>query len=235
MSTSTQIDQNVLREMLDAACHFGHKTSKWNPKMRRYLYGERDGVHIIDLVKSYEHLQKALEFLKDQVSKGKTVLLVCTKLQAKKLIEEAGKATGMPYVAVKWIPGLLTNYPTIRKRIRYLHDLKDEEKMGGFEKYTKKEAVGLRKTIQKLEETLGGVADMVKLPDVIFLADSVRDHNPLKEANRLKIPVVGVCDSNADPDTLTIPIPGNDDAVKSLEFFITRVKDAIREGQGKKV
>lgn len=220
--------------MLEAACHFGHRVSKWNPKMRRYLYGEREGVHIIDLTKTYEQLQKALEFLKDQVSKGKTVLIVCTKLQAKKLIEQAGLETGMPYVSIKWIPGLLTNYPTIRKRIRYLHDLKSDEAIGGFDKYTKKEALELRKTIQKLESALGGVKDMMKLPDVVVLFDSVRDKNPLNEANRLKIPIVGICDSNADPDTLTIPIPGNDDAVKSLEFFITKVKEAILEGKAPK-
>lgn len=225
------MDKTLLQQMFDAACHFGHRTSKWNPKMQRYIYGQKENVHIIDLTKTYEKLMEALDFLKDQVSKGKTVLLVCTKLQAKRAIEKAGKETGMPYVNQRWIPGLLTNYSTIRQRIRYLKDLKEKEATGEFEKYTKKEAGDFRKTIVKLEAALGGVQDMLKIPDIVFVCDGVRDKNALKEASRLKIPCVGVVDTNADPDFFLYPIPGNDDAIKSLEFFITKVAEAVLEGK----
>lgn len=230
---TVQTDRKMLREMLTAACHFGHRTSKWNPKMKKYLYGSRDNVHIIDLSKSYESLMKAMDFVKEQVSKGKTVLFVCTKLHAKGLIEEAGRKTAMPYVIHKWIPGLLTNYKTIRQRIRYLRDLKTQRDKGEFEKYTKKEKGNLMKKIESLEGALGGVEEMLKLPDILFVADCMRDKNAIREANKLEIPIVGIVDSNADPSLITYPIPGNDDAVKSLAFFINKVAEAVLEGKKK--
>lgn len=232
MTTQTEpLDKKLLQEMLEKACHFGHRTSKWNPKMQRYIYGQQENVHIIDLTKTYEKLVEALSFITDQVSKGKTILLVCTKLQARRFIEEAGQKTGMPYVNEKWIPGLLTNYATIRQRIRYLKELKEKQTSGELAKYTKKEIAKFRQVIEKLERALGGVQEMLKLPDILFVCDGVRDKNALKEANRLKIPCIGVVDTNADPDLFAYPIPGNDDSIKSLGFFITKVTDAILEGK----
>lgn len=219
--------------MLDAACHFGHRTTKWNPKMQPYIYGQKENVHIIDLLKTAEKLEEALNFLRETVANGKVVLLVCTKLQGRRFIEGAGKKTGMPYVSYKWIPGLLTNYSTIRQRIRYLQELKEKAASGEFEKYTKKEAADFRKQMVKLEEALGGVAEMFRLPDAVFVCDGVRDKNALKEAKRLRIPSLGIVDTNADPDLFTYPIPGNDDAIKSLEFFIRKVEEAILEGKEK--
>lgn len=225
---------NDIKNMLDSAVHFGHKTQKWNPKMRRYLYGDLNGVHVIDLVKTQQCLERAEEFLKGQVSTGKTVLLVCTKPQAAGLIVETAEKTGMPYVIDKWIGGLLTNFFTVKKRIRYFKKLLDEEQSGEFDKYTKKEATKLRKDIVKLKAALGGVRDLERLPDCMFVADVVRDSIAVKEANKLGIPVVGICDSNADPEGVEYPIPGNDDAIKSLTYLINAVRDAIVGGKKSK-
>ncbi len=220
-----------VQEMLEAACHFGHKTQKWNPKMKRYLFGERNGIHIFDLQKTQEHLQKALEYLGNAAATGKVILFVSTKAQAAHLITDAANATKMPYVVHKWMGGLLTNFSTMKQRIRYFKTLREGEKAGDFEKYTKKEASELRKKIEKLNAALGGVADLDRLPDVIFLADVVRDRIVVREANKMKIPVVGIADSNADPDGIYRLIPANDDAVKSLTYLIHRVKDAILKGK----
>lgn len=220
-----------LQEMLDAAVHFGHKTQKWNPKMRPYIYGDKNGVHLFDLTKTEECLAKALDYLQQAAASGKTILLVSTKPQAAALLTETARATHMPFVVHKWLSGLLTNFGTMKHRIRYLRKLSDEEKNGEFSKYTKKEAAQLKKVLYKLETALGGVRDLEKLPDILFVADTVRDRIVVQEANKLKIPVVGICDSNADPDGVLFPIPGNDDAIKSLTYLITKVKDAILEGK----
>jgi len=169
--------------------------------------------------------------LKMNVANGKTVLMVSTKPQAAQMIVDAANAVKMPYVVHKWMGGLLTNWVTMRQRIRYYKSLKEQEKTGGFEKYTKKEASNLRKTIDKLETALGGVSSLEKLPDVIFVADAVRDRIAIKEANKMKIPVVAIVDSNADPDGVAYPIPGNDDAVKALSYLINAVKEAMLEGR----
>lgn len=226
--------QDQVQEMLNAAVHFGHKTQKWNPKMRPFIYGSRNGIHFLDLYKTQECLEKAQEFLKHMVESGKNVLLVSTKPQAAQLIMDAAKEANMPYVVHKWMGGLLTNFGTMKHRIRYYRKLRDEEKSGDFDKYTKKEATQLRKEIAKLGTALGGVRDMEKLPDIIFVADAVRDKNAVQEAIKLRIPVVAVLDSNADPEGIDYPIPGNDDAIKSLTYLITAVKSAILQGKGSK-
>lgn len=228
--TQTQVN---LKEMLDAAVHFGHKTQKWNPKMRKYIYGEKNGIHLIDLQKTQQCLEKAVEFLKHSSASGKRILLVSTKPQAAHLIVEAANAAHMPYVVHKWMGGLMTNFSTMKQRIRYFRTLKEQEKSGEFEKYTKKEAAELKKAIAKLENALGGVQELDKLPDVVFVADAVRDRIVIKEANKMKIPVVAIVDSNADPDGIAYPIPGNDDAVKSLTYLISMVKNAMVMGKGK--
>lgn len=221
-----------IKEMLEAAVHFGHKTQKWNPRMKNYLYGAQNGVHIFDLYKTKVHLEKALEFLKQAAGSGKTILFVSTKPQAAHLIIEAADATKMPYVINKWMGGLLTNFSTIKQRIRYLKTLKEQEKTGEFQKYTKKEASQLRKVIVKLETALGGVRDLDRLPDAVFVADVVRDKIVVTEARKLKIPVIAITDSNADPNGIAYPIPGNDDALKSLTYLIHKVESAILSGKG---
>jgi small subunit ribosomal protein S2 len=228
-STSSKVD---IKEMLDAAVHFGHKTQKWNPKMKSYLFSVRNGIHIFDLQKTKDKLEQAIDFVKRTVSGGKNILFVSTKPQAAHLILDAAENCKMPYVIHKWMGGLLTNFSTIKQRIRYLKSLKEQEKNGEFEKYTKKEASELRKTIEKLESALGGVRDLESLPDAVFVADVVRDRIAVKEAIKMKIPVIGITDSNADPDGINYCIPGNDDAVKSLTYLIQKVKYGILEGKG---
>lgn len=228
------MSQSQIQEMLDAAVHFGHKTQKWNPRMRPFIYGSRNGIHFIDLKKTQERLEKAQEFLQRTAAEGKMILLVCTKPQSFDLIKEAAKETTMPYVVNKWIGGLLTNFDTMKQRIRYFKKLRDEEESGEFEKYKKKEVSKLKKEIVKLESALGGVRNMDKLPDVVFVADVVRDSNAVFEANKLGIPVVGICDTNADPEGVDYPIPGNDDAIKSLTYLIDAVKSAILKGKNSK-
>ena len=225
---------HTVKDMLDAAVHFGHKTQKWNPKMRPFIYGTKNNIHVFDLEKALEGLLKALEYIKNISANGKVILFVSTKQQAADLIVNSAKESGMPYVIHKWMPGLLTNFTTMKRRIKYLNDLIEQEKTGEFEKYTKKEASELKKDIHKLEASLGGVKSVKRLPDALFVVDVVRDKIAVQEANKLKIPVIGIADSNADPDLLDYAIPGNDDAIKSLTYLITAVKDAILEGRKSK-
>lgn len=232
MTTSTtKIDQKILEQMLNCACHFGHKASKWNPKMRQYIYTKRDGVHIFDLTKTYDCLMKTLEFLKQSACEGKNILLVSTKLQATKLVTEAAQHCRCPYVTQKWMPGLLTNFDTIKKRIKYFKDLKTQRDGGEWDKYTKKERLDLARELEKLQDAFGGVEEISRLPDIIVVFDSIRDKLALREAKKLKITTVGICDSNADPDLLTYPIPGNDDSMKSLKYFVEKIYTAIEEGK----
>ena len=231
MSTAPGSFSVSAQELFDAAAHFGHKTHKWNPKMRSYLFGERGGVHLFDLQKSAQKLEEALNALKKWAEEGKVILFVGTKPQAIKIVSEEARRAEMPFVTSKWIPGLLTNYGTLSKRIRYLSELKMEQKLNDFEKYTKKEASKLKKMIDKLEATLGGVSGMSRIPDVIFVVDVVRDRLAIQEANRMRIPVVGVVDSNGDPDGILHVVPGNDDALRSLQFFTSKVADAVVAGR----
>lgn len=216
-----------LQEMVKHAVHFGHPTHKWNPKMKIYLYGKRHGVHIFDLKKTAIALVKALDFLANAKRANKTILFVGTKQQSHLLLQDLHKATRMPIVTDKWIPGLLTNFKTIKKRIDYFKELKDEDRKGGFDKYTKKEQVKLRNKIQDLSASLSGVEGMGEPPDVLFVVDVVRDVIAVREARRLKIPVVAILDSNGDPDMVDFPIPANDDAIKSLEYIFSLIKEAL--------
>lgn len=223
-----------VKELLENAVHFGHKKQKWNPKMRDYIYAERDGIHIFDLQKTADLFVKALDYLKQEVAAGKNVLFVCTKPQAMSMVSEMAQKCGMPFVVEKWIPGLLTNYSTVSKRIHYLQKLKEEKRTGEFSKYTKKEAGQLNKMIQKLERALGGVQSMVRLPDILFVFDSHRDTLALQEAQRTGITTVGVVDTNANPDLLDYVIPGNDDAVKSIKFILGKVEETVVSAKGRK-
>lgn len=222
--------KTLMREMLANAVHFGHKTAKWNPKMAPYLFDKRNGVHIFDLNKTYQGLMAATEFLEAAATQGKTILFVSTKPQSTVLLRQVAESCSMPYVTSKWIPGLLTNFKTIRSRVKYLQKLKEEKETGEFEKYTKKEASGLNKEIEKLEKALGGVASLERLPDVVFVLDCMRDKIAVQEARKMKCTVVAVVDTNADPDGIAYVIPGNDDAVKSIQFLLNQVGTAVQNG-----
>jgi small subunit ribosomal protein S2 len=224
----------VYKDMFDNAVHIGHRTQKWNPRMRKYIYGEQNGLHIINLEKTVEALDKAMDLLAKLAKDGKTVLFVSTKPQAVKLLEETAKSCGMPYVASKWISGLLTNFATVKTRIKYFVDLKEQEASGEFEKYKKKEVAKMKKTIDKLQLALGGVQNLKSKPDAVFLIDIVRDAIVVKEANKLKIPVIALVDTNADPSLIDYPIPANDDALKSIEFMLNKICESLGTPKAKK-
>lgn len=218
--------------MMDAALHFGHQTHRWNPKMKPFLHGQKNGIHIFNLDKTAIYLDKALEFVKLTVASGKTIMIASTKPQATSMVISAAREGGMLFVVSKWMPGLLTNFTTMKKRIHYFNELVRQEKTGELDKYTKKEISKLKKEIVKLEVAFGGVSDMDKMPAAIFVIDVVRDRIIVKEANKMKIPVIGIVDSNADPDGIDYPIPANDDAVSALKYIMAAFTAAAKEGKG---
>jgi small subunit ribosomal protein S2 len=221
-----------MKDLLQAGVHFGHRTQRWNPKMKHYLYGKRNGIHIFDLEQTANKLNEALAFLYDQVSIGKTVMFVSTKNQTADILPNAAKEANCPYMANRWPGGFLTNYPTIKKRIQYLLSLEENKESGELtKKYTKKEALMFERDIIKLNEVLVGVKTLKGLPDVIFVADAVRDQLAIVEAHKMKIPVVAICDSNSDPELVDYVIPANDDALRSLALIIQAVSGAIQEGR----
>lgn len=222
------------KELLQSAVHFGHRKEKWNPKMSPYLYGVRQGIHIFDLTKTREGLEKVCSQLKALQAMGKTILFVSTKQQSIPLIEALAKKLNQPMVTKKWIAGLLTNWPTIKRRLKYFLDLQRSFQTGEIEKYTKKEQTALRKELAKLEIALGGVATMNGLPDAVFVVDAIRDRVAVLEAAKLKIPLFGICDSNADPDLFSAFIPANDDAVKSLSLLLSAVESELSDAAPKK-
>ncbi|MCK9186067.1 30S ribosomal protein S2 [Candidatus Gracilibacteria bacterium] len=228
------MDKKLAQEMFDNAVHVGHRTQKWNPRMKKYLYGEKDGVHIINLEKTAEGLEKALAFLEKIASEGKNVLFVSTKPQSLKLIEESAKACGMPYVVSRWIPGLITNFSTLKNRIKYFVNLKAEMASGEFDKYTKKEAAKLKKIIDTLELSLGGVQNLKNVPDAVFVVDTVRDQIAVKEACVAGIPLVAITDSNSDPTVIDYPVPGNDDALKSLTYLVGKIVSSLNKARKEK-
>jgi len=217
-----------LKDMAKNALHFGHPTSRWNPKMKPFIYGSRHGIHLFDLKKSAKYLLEALEFLNRMAKDKKEILFVGTKQQCRRLLVEIKEEAGMPIVTDKWIPGLLTNFKTIKERINYFKQLKIDDASGALSKYTKKEQMKLRKKIQQLSMSLSGVENMNGKPDVLFVSDIVRDHIAVSEARKLGIPVVGIVDTNADPTKVDYPIPANDDAIKSLEYILGLAKTAVK-------
>jgi len=220
-------------ELLAAACHIGHRAFKWNPKMKPYLYGTEKGIHIFDLTQTREHLEKACKQIAEMSSAGKTILFVSTKQFTTRFLEELGKTTGHAVVTKKWIPGLLTNWKTISRRIKYYLDLQKSFQTGEVEKYTKKEQTQLRKKLAKLDNALSGVSGLTGLPDALFVVDAIRDVIAVREAKKIGIPVFGICDSNADPDFFTVPIPCNDDVTNAVKIVLETVQRALIEA-GKK-
>jgi small subunit ribosomal protein S2 len=220
------------RQLLEAGVHFGHQTRRWNPKMRRYIYGERGGIYVIDLEKTLAGLEHAYEFVRDVVRDGGTVLFVGTKKQAQDVVAEHARKVGMPYVNTRWLGGMLTNFQTIFRRLRRLSELREMERSGAFEFLPKKEVLKLRREKEKLERNLSGIQDMERLPAAVVVIDTKKEHIAVVEANKLGIPVVAIVDTNCDPDEVDYVIPGNDDAIRSITLVTSVLADAIREGQG---
>ncbi len=219
-----------LNDLLEAGVHFGHQSKRWNPKMKPYIYGSRNGISIFDLTITIRHLGHACEFVRDLVAGGGTVLLVGSKRQAQEVLREAAGKVGMPFMCSRWLGGALTNFGVIHKRIQYLRNLRQKEQDGGLEKHPKKEQAKIRKELAKLNETLGGVIDLDRLPDALIVVDVMHEAIAVKEANRLNIPVVAIVDSNCNPDGITEVIPGNDDALRSIQALVNALAAAIAEG-----
>lgn len=217
----------TVEQMMQNAVHFGHRSKKWNPKMKAFIYGEVNGIHVFDLNKTKDRLEKLLDYMKKTVEEGKTILFVSTKPQTTQTIERIAALHDFPCVTKKWFGGLLTNFDTMKERIRYFKNLKEQQATGEFQRYTKKEASKLEKEIAKLENALGGIQNMRRLPDALFVVDGKRDLIAINEARKLKIPVIGICDSNADPDLYTLLVPGNDDAMKSLNYLLGQVEEVL--------
>ncbi|MEL6346767.1 MAG: 30S ribosomal protein S2 [Myxococcota bacterium] len=220
-----------LRDLLEAGVHFGHQTRLWNPKMRRYIYGEKNGVHIIDLQKTAQNLVEALRFLEANAQNGGSVLFVGTKRAAQEIVAEQADRANMYWVNNRWLGGTLTNWRTVKESIKRLVDLEKARDEGRFELLTKKEALDLTRKIEKMDRSLGGIKNMNGLPDVVFVIDPKREHIAVREANKLGIPVVALCDTNCDPTGINYVIPGNDDALKSIRLFSGAVADACIEGR----
>jgi small subunit ribosomal protein S2 len=222
-----------MRELLEAGVHFGHQTRRWNPKMRRFIFGERGGIYIIDLQKTLESLEEAQSFARNLGERGGTVLFVGTKKQAQDSVEEEAKRTGMPYVNHRWLGGLLTNWRTIAERIEHLHELRRLRDEGQLELLPPKERISMQGELEKLEANLGGVADMRKQPDAVFIVDLRKEQLAVREARRLGLPVIALVDTNCDPDEADFVIPGNDDAIRSCNLIVRAIADGIAEGRTK--
>lgn len=222
---------SAIKELLEAGVHFGHQKKRWNPKMKKYIFGERNGIYIIDLQKTLENFDAACEFIKDVAAEGKPVLFVGTKRQAQEIVEQEAKRCGMFYVSQRWLGGMLTNFQTIRKSIEKLRKYEKWREDGTFELLTKKEVASIEKEMNQIEKALGGIKNMTLLPGAVFVVDTKKEFLAVHEANRLGIPVVGIVDTNCDPDGVDFVIPGNDDAIKAIKLICSEVADAIVEGR----
>lgn len=218
--------------LLEAGVHFGHQTKRWNPKMKEYIYNSRDDIYIIDLQKTVEKMEEAYEALTKIVSEGGTVLYVGTKKQASEVCRDEATRSGMYYMAKRWLGGTLTNFRTIRRRVKRLDEIEKMEAAGTFEKLPKKEVIGLRKEYDKLNKNLCGIREMTKLPQALIIVDSMKEENAIKEAKKLGIPVFGIIDTNCDPDMVDYVIPGNDDAVRAIKVVLGALTNAIVEVKG---
>ena len=220
-----------LLEMLQAGLHFGHQKSRWHPKMEPYLYGARNGVHVIDLDKTVEALNTSLEYVKNLSAKGKVILFVGTKRQARAIIKAAAESCGAPFLTERWIGGLVTNFDEFKRRMKKYKGLKEMFVTGEIEKYTKKEQVSFKKEVEKMDRYLAGLVNLEKVPDAIYIADLRVEKTALMEAQRMNVPMVAVCDSNVDPTKVEYPIPANDDAVNSIKLVADLVAAAVNEGK----
>jgi small subunit ribosomal protein S2 len=220
-----------MKQLLEAGVHFGHQTRRWNPKMAKYIFTERNGIYIIDLQKTVKKVDEAYAFLRDVAAEGKSVLFVGTKKQAQEAIKEEALRANMFYVNERWLGGMMTNFQTIQKRVNRLKELEAMEADGTFEVLTKKEVQGLRHEMEKLEKYLGGIKEMNKLPGALFVVDPRKERIAVAEARKLNIPIVAIVDTNCDPDEVDYVIPGNDDAIRAVKLMTGRMADAIMEGR----
>ena len=220
-----------MKSLLEAGVHFGHQTRRWNPKMAQYIFTERNGIYIIDLQKTVKKIEEAYEQAREIAANGGEILFVGTKKQAQDAIEKEAKKCGMPYINQRWLGGLLTNYKTIRKRIDRLEELEQMEEDGTFDVLPKKEVIQLRHEIERLEKFLGGIKDMNGMPDAIYIVDPKKEQIAVKEAHILGIPIIGILDTNCDPDEIDYPIPGNDDAIRAVKLITETIANAVIEGR----
>ncbi|SEN79055.1 30S ribosomal protein S2 [Lihuaxuella thermophila] len=220
-----------MKQLLEAGVHFGHQTRRWNPKMSKYIFTERNGIYIIDLQKTVKMMEQAYNFVRDLAADGGTILFVGTKKQAQEAVKEEAIRSDMFYVNHRWLGGTLTNFQTIRKRIERLHELERMAEDGTFDVLPKKEVVLLKKEHAKLEKFLGGIKNMKKLPDAIFIIDPRKERIAVAEARKLNIPIISIVDTNCDPDEIDYVIPGNDDAIRAVRLFTSKIADAILEGR----
>ncbi len=222
----------TLKELLESGVHFGHQTRRWNPKMKQYIFGERNGIYVIDLSKTARLFRKAEEFVSRLATEGRTILFVGTKRQAQDLIQEEALRCGMYFVNQRWLGGLLTNFMTIQRSIGRLRELEAMAEDGRYEALSKKEIARIEKEKRKLHKNLDGIRQMAKLPDAVFVVDTRKEKIAVDEARTLKIPVIGIVDTNCNPDDVDYVIPGNDDALRSIRLFVTRIADAVISGRG---
>ncbi|MBN1643134.1 MAG: 30S ribosomal protein S2 [Anaerolineae bacterium] len=220
-----------MRALLETGVHFGHRTERWHPKMKSYIFTERNGIHIIDLQQTISRLEQAYALVRDTVAEGGRVLFVGTKRQAQASIAEQAERCGMPYVNQRWLGGTLTNWRTIQERIEKLHELETQREIGAWDQLPKHEALGLEREVAKMNARFGGIKDMKALPDLLFVIDVHREKNAIQEANKLDIPVVAVVDTNCDPAPIDYVIPGNDDAIRAIKLMATKMADATLEGR----
>lgn len=224
----------LMKDLLEAGVHFGHQTQRWNPKMDKYIYDSKNGIHILDLRITYEAVEHAQQYVQKLVANSGKVLFVGTKPQAQLVIEEQALRAGMPYVNFRWLGGMLTNFKTIIKRVVYLKELISLEETGEINSYTKPERLRIRKEIEKLQKSLGGIVNLNKLPEALFVVDLGNESTAITEAQKLGIPVIGLADSNVNPEGVDIVIPGNDDAIRSIEIITSAIADACLKGSGKR-
>jgi small subunit ribosomal protein S2 len=220
-----------LRVLLEAGVHFGHQTRRWNPKMRKFIFAERNGIYIIDLNKTLRQLNRAKELSAELVGQGKKILFVCTKRQLKHIVREEAERSGQFYVTNRWLGGTLTNFRTIKKNLKRLKDIERQREDGTFDLLPKKEVISIEREYDKLHRNLGGIADMEDLPGAVFVVDAKKERIAVNEANKLGLPLMAIVDTNADPDRVTIPIAGNDDAIKSVRLITGQIADAIIDAQ----
>ncbi len=220
----------TMKQLLDSGVHFGHQTRRWNPKMKRYILTERNGIYIIDLQQTLSYIDRAYEFVRETVAHGGTIMFVGTKKQAQEAIADEAGRVNMPYVNQRWLGGMLTNFQTVHKRLQRMKELEAMEQTGGFEGRTKKEILMLTREKAKLEKTLGGIRDMTKIPSAVWIVDTKKEHIAVGEARKLGIPVVSILDTNCDPDEVDFPIPGNDDAIRSAALLTKVIARAAADG-----
>jgi small subunit ribosomal protein S2 len=225
------LPDELVKQLLEAGVHFGHQSKRWNPKMAKYIFGKRSGIYIVDLEKTAECLNAARDFVLDLTADGGYVLFVGTKRQAKEIIEKEAQRCGMFWVSERWLGGLLTNYSTVKKSINRLKDIEKMREDGTFEKLTKKEVAGLERESGKLKKYFSGIVNMESMPGCLFIVDTKKEETAVKEAKRLSIPVVALIDTNSNPDKINYPIPGNDDAIKSIQLIVALITDTVIEGR----